>query len=202
VRYLEEARTLWERLGHRKYLVVVHLNLGIVHFKLGKWELCEENLAAAESLARELGESQQLVRIQLAQGNLALRRCRWEDAKRLYTQALEVARTESYGRETVLAQEFLGEMHLERGEFEEASTLLEAALAQARMIAPEGDLVSESLRRLAETRLGQGRFEEALSHAKESAALASRIGDRYEEAVALRRDSHDACDAATRRTFC
>ncbi len=126
------------------------------------------------------------MRIQLAQGNLALRRCRWEEAERLYTQAFDVARTESYGREAVLAQEFLGEMHLERGELEEASTLLEAALSEARAIAPEGDLVSESLRRLAETRLGQGRFEEALSHAKESAALASRMGDRYEEAVALR----------------
>ncbi len=186
VRYLEEARTLWGRLGHRKYLVVVQLNLGIVHFKLGKWELCEENLAAGESLARELAESQQLVRIQLAQGNLALRRCRWDEAKLLYNQALDVARTESYGRESVLAQEFLGELHFERAEFEEASTLLEAALGAARAIAPEGDLVSESLRRLAETRLAQGRFQEALDHAKESAALASRMGDRYEEAVALR----------------
>ncbi len=186
VRYLEEARSLWGRLGNRKHLVIVHLNLGIVHFKLGKWELCEENLTAAESLARELAEGQQLVRIQLAQGNLALRRRRFDEARSLYEKALETARAESYGRESVLAKEFLGELHFEERRFDEAATLLEAALAEARAIAPEGDLVSESLRRLAETRLAQGRYDDALTFAKESAALASRIGDRYEEAVALR----------------
>ncbi len=186
VRYLEEARTLFERIGHRQHLVTTHLNLGIVHFKLGKWELAEENLAAAEHLAREMGGRQPLVRIHLAQGNLQLRRRRWDESRSLYLEARQVSEEEGYRREAILAREFLGELHLEKGEFDLAAELLEAALAEAREVAPDGDLVNEILRRLAEARLGQGRSEEALGFAKESAASASRIGDRYEEAVALR----------------
>ncbi len=186
VRYLEEARTLFERIGHRQHLVTTHLNLGIVHLKLGKWELCEENLAAAEHIARELGSLQPLVRIQLAQGNLMLRRRRWDEARELYDEARRVSEAQGYGREAILAQEFTGEMLLEMGEIERSSEFLESCLAEARELAPDGDLVNEILRRLAETRLAQGRAEEALTFAKESAASASRIGDRYEEAVALR----------------
>ncbi len=186
VRYLEEARTLFERIGHRQHLVTTHLNLGIVHLKLGKWELCEENLNAAERLARELGSRQPLVRIHLAQGNLELRRHRWAEAEALYNQARRVADAEGYGREAILALEFLGEMHLEMGDAEGSAQELQSALERARDLAPDGDLVNEILRRLAEARLAQDRPQEALECAKEAAASASRIGDRYEEAVALR----------------
>ncbi len=186
VRYLEEARGLFERIGHRQHLVTTHLNLGIVHFKLGKWELCEENLAAAERLARELSWTQALVRIQLAQGNLNLRRRAWDEAARLYREASRVARAEGFGRESILAQEFLGELSVDMGEADRAAEILEVCLEEARTVAPDGDMVNETLRRLAEARLAQGRAEEALHYAKEAAASASRIGDRYEEAVALR----------------
>ena len=186
VRYLEEARTLFGRVGNRQHLVTTHLNLGIVHFKLGKWELCEENLAAAEHLAREMEERQPLVRIHLAQGNLHLRRHRWKEAEALYAEARRVSEKEGYGREAILALEFLGEMRMEQGRLDEASRVLEQALTEARELAPGGDLVNETLRRLAEVRLAQDRPQEALEFAKEAASSASRIGDRYEEAVALR----------------
>ena len=186
VRYLEDARTLFHRLGDRRKLVISHTNLGIVHWKLGKWELCEENLTSAESLAREMEDPQRLTRIQLAQGNLALRRRQWGVAKKLYEAALKTSEAESYGRERILAKEFIGELELDRGNAEVAARLLEEALTEARAIAPSGDLVSEILRRLSEARLALGKPEEALAMAKESAAMSSRSGDRYEEAVALR----------------
>jgi transcriptional regulator with GAF, ATPase, and Fis domain/Tfp pilus assembly protein PilF len=186
VRYLEEARTLFQRLGHRQRLISAYLNLGIVHWKLGKWELSEENLAAGERIAAEVQAPLHLVCIQLAQGNLALRRRQWDEAEDLYKKAEAVASTENYGRERILAQEFLGELYLDKGEIERASALLDSCLEAARNIAPTGDLVTEVLRRLAEVRLAQDRAEEALELAKESASSASRAGDRYEEAVALR----------------
>jgi len=186
VRYLELARGICERCGFRRRLITVHLNLGIIHFKLSKWELCEENLTAASNLAVELNSDQSLVRVQLAQANLALRRRQWDRAESLYLRAKRVAEEQSYTRELLLAREFLGELHLAQGAVDLAIAELEPCLTEARKIAPAGDLVFETLRRLAEARLGQGRYQEALDLARESAAGASRLGDRYEEAVALR----------------
>jgi transcriptional regulator with GAF, ATPase, and Fis domain len=186
VRYLEEARTLFHRLGDRHRLCIAHKNLGIVHWKLGKWDLCEENLGTAEKIARELNETLLLVRTQLAQGNLALRRRQWDAAVALYTAARETAGKESYGREAILAEEFMGELELDRGNPDAAAAILETCLAEAERLAPEGDLVTEALRRFAEVRLAQGRHQEALGLAKRAASMASRDGDRYEESVALR----------------
>ena len=186
VRFLEEARTLFQRLGHRHRLLTAQLNLGIVHWKLGKWELSEESLAVAEGIARELESKQSLVRIQLAQGNLALRRHLLGLAERLYEEARTTALAEGYGRERLLAQEFQGELAVRQGEVERGAAILESTLEEARTLAPAGDLVTEVLRRLAEARLEQDRPEEALRFAQEAAAAASRDGDRYEEAVALR----------------
>ena len=186
VRYLEDARTLFQRLGHRHRLMTSHLNLGIVHWKLGKWELSEENLAVAEGIAREIESKQSLVRIQLAQGNLALRRHLHDLAESLYRQAGETAEAEGYGRERILAQEFMGELLVVRGDAEAGSRLLLSTLDAARALAPDGDLVTEVLRRLATARLEAGSPREALDYARESSNMAGRDGDRYEEAVALR----------------
>jgi transcriptional regulator with GAF, ATPase, and Fis domain len=186
VRYLEEARTLFQRLGHRHRLMTAHLNLGIVHWKLGKWELSEENLAVAEGIAREIESKLSLVRIQLAQGNLALRRHLLDLADGLYREAGKTADVEGYGRERILSQEFLGELQVVRGEPEAATHQLEATLKAARELAPDGDLVTEVLRRLATARLESGDPTDALTYAQESVKLASRDGDRYEEAAALR----------------
>ena len=186
VRYLEDARTLFQRLGHRHRLMTSHLNLGIVHWKLGKWELCEENLAVAEGIAREIESKLSLVRIQLAQGNLALRRHLLDLAEGLYRQAGATAEAEGYGREQILAKEFLGELYVVRGEVEAGSRLLLSTLAEARELAPDGDLVTEVLRRLATARLEAGDAAGALEYAQESVTIAHRDGDRYEEAVAMR----------------
>jgi len=186
VRYLEEARGLLQRLGIRQRLIPNYLNLGIVHWKMGKWELSEEYLATGERIAREVEDLHAITCIQLAQGNLALRRRDWIGARRLYEEAHKVALANDYAREAILAQEFLGELELDRGEVDRASELLEANLKDAQALAPTGDLVREIARRLAEVRLAQDRAPEALILAKEAASESSREGDRYEEAVALR----------------
>jgi transcriptional regulator with GAF, ATPase, and Fis domain len=186
VRYLDLARTIFERVGYRQRLVSIHLNLGIVYFKLSHWELCEENLATAERLAHELGAPQTIARVHLAQGNLAMRRRRWHAAEALFSKAERLAGVETYARERLLAREFLGELHLERGDADRAAKILEPCLEDARALAPGGDLVYEVQRRLADVRLAQGNVDEALDLAREAAASASRLGDRYEEAIALR----------------
>jgi len=186
VRYLHLARELSETIGFRRRLMSIHLNLGIIHFKLGKWELCEENLATAETLAQEVGSRQCRVRVRLALANLEIRRRHWDRVEELLAEAKAWADEEGYARERILASEFLGEFRLVTGDRDGSVEVLEPVLAEARALAPNGDLVSEILRRLAEARLAREEFDEALALAKESAAGASRAGDRYEEAVALR----------------
>ena len=184
VHYLEQARVIAERGGHQ--LLGPHLNLGLCHLKVGKWELAEQNLKVAERIAHELGKQTDIVRVQLTQGMLAMRRRHWNEALTLFNTAGSVATQNDYRREAILAQEFLGELYLEMGDLDAAEQNLQAALPLARELAAEGDLVDEILRRLSDLRLAQGRFDEAIPLAEESLRLVERNGDRYARPSCIR----------------
>lgn len=186
VRYLEMARTLCERIGYRQRLVTLHINLGIVYFKLSKWELCEEHLTTAGAMAQEAGSPLWQSKVLLARGNLALRRRHLDEAEGLYLQAHAMATRENYAREVLLAEEFRGELLVARGALDEASALLESVVERARALAPDGDIVYEALRRLAEVRFAQQRLDDAETLAHEAAAIAERTDDRYELALISR----------------
>ena len=183
VRYLCMARDLCESYGYRKRLVGIHLNLGIVHFKMGKWQLCEENLHRAMRLGMEMGTQQTVNCVQLAMANLHLRRQRFDDARSEYNKVLEQSQEAGYKRENLLAREFLAELELFQGNDEAASELLQSCLPEALEIAPSGDLISELERRLAEVFLVQGRLDDALHLGIQSAEHADACGDRYEAAI-------------------
>ena len=100
--------------------------------------------------------------------------------------ALRLCRHQASPRRLAIALEYTGELHIVEQKWTRAAFCLDRALAIANHIAPDGDIIPEVLRRKAEVALGLGQHAEALATAQDAAARATKSGDRYENATALR----------------
>jgi transcriptional regulator with GAF, ATPase, and Fis domain/Tfp pilus assembly protein PilF len=185
-RFLEQALRLDERAGLYARMRGHNQNLGLIRYRLGQWDLAEENFRQSLKISRETGHLQGEAAALMALGLLARRRRQLDRAEEHFRRALELALPSGALREALLAREFLGELALDRGDVPAALALLEPALAQARQTAPQGDLVAELETRLGLALLAAGRTPEAQAHLTRGAALAARLGDRIEEAIADR----------------
>jgi transcriptional regulator with GAF, ATPase, and Fis domain/Tfp pilus assembly protein PilF len=184
--YLEQALRIDERAGLYARMRGHHQNLGLIRYCLGQWDLAEESFRRSLQISREtghaIGESVAL----MALGRLARRRRQFDRAEGHFRQALSLADGASAGREAVLATEFMAELELDRGHAATATTMLRGALERALVFAPQGDLVAELETRLGLALLHERRGEEAQPHLLKGYALAERLGDRLEQAVAER----------------
>ncbi|MCC6348902.1 MAG: sigma 54-interacting transcriptional regulator [Candidatus Eisenbacteria bacterium] len=186
VRFLEQALAIDERKGLYARMRSHHQSLGLIRYRLGQWDLADEHFRHSLRIAREVGHPTSEAQALLALGMLCRRRRQYERAGEHYSRALELARQTGAQRESQLAREFLAEIELDRGQGAAALALLEPALEEARESAPHGDMTMEL-----ETRVGLamqwiGRLDEAHAHGMKGLALAERLGDRVEHAIALR----------------
>ncbi|MFH1277596.1 MAG: sigma 54-interacting transcriptional regulator [Candidatus Eisenbacteria bacterium] len=88
-----------------------------------------------------------------------------------------------FPREEALGYEFLGDLDRAAGDGKEAGTLYRKGMEIGLRIAPEGDVVCEIGRRLAEWHLERGEFAESRRELEASLGLAEKIGDRREEGI-------------------
>src|SRR6185295_16990847 len=132
-------------------------NLGLIRYRLGQWDLAEENFRQSLKIARETGHVQGEAGSLLALGMLARRRRQPDKAEEHFRRGHELAVRAESPREALLAREFLGELALDRGDASGAIALFEPALAEALALAPEGDIAAELTTRLGlEQRDGSG----------------------------------------------
>ncbi len=185
-RFLEQALKIDERAGLYARMRGHNQNLGLIRYYLGHWDLAEENFRRSLQISRDTGHLQGEAMALLALGRLARRRRQFDRADEHFHRALELAETVGAQREIALAREFLAEVALDRGHATDALALLEPALEDARISAPQGDLVMELEIRVGLALLHLGRVEEAQGHLLCGVALSERLGDRLEQAVAER----------------
>ncbi|MGH7730716.1 MAG: sigma 54-interacting transcriptional regulator [Candidatus Eiseniibacteriota bacterium] len=185
-RFLEQALKIDERAGLYARMRPTNQNLGLIRYCLGQWELAEENFRRSLQISRDTGHLQGEAQALLALGRLARRRRQFDRAQEQFRRALELADRVGAHRETALAREFMAEVSLDLGHPADALALLEPALEDARISAPQGDLVMELEGRVGLTLLHLGRIEEAQGHLLCGLALSERLGDRLEQALAER----------------
>jgi len=183
---LRAALETFRRLGRFPSTADALLNLGLVYQKSGEWEQAGECYAQAEQVYQQLANPLRLAAVRIARGNVARLQRRFADAEALFGEALRQARELDASREEVLAIEFLGELDADRDRHAEAMARYDQALMLAAGAGPEGDLVAELERRRADALTRLGRLEEAERAASRAAAVAERIGDRLELALARR----------------
>jgi DNA-binding NtrC family response regulator/tetratricopeptide (TPR) repeat protein len=184
--HLTRAQRLAEDCGDAVRVAQAGVNIGIVAFKSGRWDLAEtvldRSLAAYRAIGRPLG----ITCAALARANVHRGRRQFDAARALLREALQLSRRHGYPREMALCYEFFGEMEHDRGHPHRSLRLYQRAMEIALRIAPQGDLVSEIERRMAESLVALGELDPAADAARRSLALSLAIGDRFEEATVRR----------------
>ncbi len=162
------------------------LNGSIALAKIGQLEQSEHELARARTLFGERGHSRGKVQARLFHGYLSRIRGDLREAEASVHGALSEAEEHGFERERVIALEYLGDLALERHDNQSAVERLEQALVLAERIAPEGDLIPELCRRIAEVHVLIGEPNRALITCERGLRVAVAIHDRFEEAATQR----------------
>lgn len=184
--FLMKARDTYRQLGLSRKYIMATLNLGLQRLWRGHLTFAEEALREATRLAVEIGDVQLETSARADRGLALVRLGRLDEARADLARALQLARRQASPRRLAIALEYTGELHIAAGNLQRATENLRRALAIANRIAPEGDIVPEVLRRQAEVALGLDDLDESSRLAADAAEKAARLGDRYEEATALR----------------
>jgi DNA-binding NtrC family response regulator/tetratricopeptide (TPR) repeat protein len=184
--YLERALAVSEEAGNAPRIAAHCMNLGVLLTKSCEWTRALQVLSRALLTFRDIDNAVNVANTHIALGNLRLRLGQMKRAASHYQEALNLARRHGYRREEVLTLEFQGVLALIEGRSSEARNIFAEALQKAKAFAPEGDLVCEIKRRLAEEAIGRGDHVAATRFATESAWIASRIKNHCELGASLR----------------
>lgn len=155
-------------------------NLGRIYLLTGDLDKAQENLEKSLSMAKELELVSSIVPKQLSLGYLHIRRRHFYQAGIELAAADNLIREFGLKRERVILLEYQGELCYEKQDFVAAKNYLEEAISMAKELAPQSALMSQCLRRLAETELELGDFDLAMRHAQKGLNLAKEIGEKSE----------------------
>jgi DNA-binding NtrC family response regulator len=162
------------------------LNLSIALAKLGRLETSDVELARARTLFGERGHHRGRVQTRLCMAQQLRIRGDLRGAEGHAKGALSEAEEHGFEREHVIALEYLGDVALDQHDNQTAIEHYDQALVLAEKLAPEGDLVPELCRRIAEVHVRIGEPNRALITCERGLRVARRINDRFEEAAAHR----------------
>ncbi len=184
--YLKRALAVSEEAGNYSRIATHCANLGILHTKLCEWEPAEQHLSRSVGIHREVGNSFSLAKALLAHAMLHRRRGQRELAAACVAEARTLCQEHAYGRELVLCWEAEGDLLIDGGRLREAAESLRHGLELAVHVAPDGDLVPELLRRLADIAAREGKIDEARRFAGRAVRGARKIRDNAEAGAAMR----------------
>ena len=177
---LSKSFDLAKTLGLSQHLIVVQLNLGVVYSKLRRFEDAISAFDAAASGAERFGDQASLTRALLMLGRTHVARGTLGRGEKALLRAQAMADELGYERESALADEYLGELMIARNDLRCAHANLSSALDKGRRLAPQGDIVAESLRRFADVQYRTGAVSDALISIEEGLRIAKSCGELYE----------------------
>jgi transcriptional regulator with GAF, ATPase, and Fis domain/TolA-binding protein len=176
---LNKSREIAKTLGMTRHLIRVDLNLGVVCAKLRRFPEAFSALSGAATAAERMGDQVRLTKSLLMLGRTHVQTGDLARAERYLMRAQAIATDAGYPREIALADEYIGELMMARRKYPEARANLLAGLKGARRIAPEGDIVAECLRRLAEVEYSLGNTDTSLEYIDEGVRIAEKC-EAYE----------------------
>ena len=186
LKWFNRAMDYYSRTNLLRKQSMVHLNIGVTHYKVGDYR------AAFAALAKslELGVSGAWVHRQcfanIALGNVQRLTRDFTAARKHLHTAYSQAQALGFPREEALSLEFLGDVYRDEGKPAEARRFYDRAMMIAQRIAPKGDIVMELHRRIGECLNHENDPAGAVPPLTKALKMARAQGDRFEEGVILR----------------
>ncbi|MCJ7509103.1 MAG: sigma 54-interacting transcriptional regulator [candidate division Zixibacteria bacterium] len=185
IEYLKDGIEYAKALDDGHVLFQLGTNLGTVYVFLGKFELAEELHLLFRHPAMQQDE---VLRINWFLNNAGVftKRRKFIDAKEYLDKSYDLIVKHSLMREKAIYHEYAGELAFVIGDYLSAERHYQEALKIGEEIAPEGDIISQTCRLLAELRFAQGNYDEALEFCQRSLGVCQKIKERFEEGIVYR----------------
>jgi transcriptional regulator with GAF, ATPase, and Fis domain/tetratricopeptide (TPR) repeat protein len=177
---LEDALELARHLGDRAAESRLLGNLGRIRLLIGQWDLAESALASALECAESVGNQASVARNLLSLAFVATLRHQFNLAAERLDGALACIEGASLVREKAIYHEYYGWLHFEQRHWIQAKESFRRALNIGRRLSARNDLISQSLRGVAECESELGEWAQAQRLAREGLELAIAIGERSE----------------------
>lgn len=180
IEHLTDGMDIYRQVGDRESETRMLGNLGRIHLLIGRWPEAQDVLSRALSAARESGNRVSMCRNLLSLAFLASLRHSFNEAAEHLDAALACVETTGLARERAIYHEYAGVWHYEQKHWIQAKESFRRALNIGRHLSDENDLVSQSLRGIAECELAIGDWQQAHRLAEEGLLIAIAIGERSE----------------------
>jgi DNA-binding NtrC family response regulator len=161
-------------------------NLGRIYSFLGQWEKAEENLSVGLEYNQKSGAKVDLCRDQLALGFLSMLKRDFDKSQNYLESAFSVISERNLRRELAIYYEYSGELAFHRGQFKTSEQYFKNAIEIGNEVAPEGDILNQTYRLLAELQFVKKEYVEALSSCEKSLKVSLSLGDKLEQGAVYR----------------
>jgi len=186
VEILNEALQSSRKINENKLTARFASNLGRAYTFLGLWDKAEENLLVGLKYNQEKGTELDLCRDRLSLGFLSMLKRNFDESERYLGSALVIISKNNLRRELAIYYEYSGELAFQKGQFKLSEQQYKDAIEIGNEIAPEGDIINQAYRLLAELQLSKKEYVKALYSCEKSLNVSLSLGDRLEEGAIYR----------------
>ena len=185
-RYLKLALTQVDKTGDQRTKAGILGNLGRIYSLLGEWDKAKENLKLNLAANEKYGDEVNLARSWLALSYVQMLRRESSEAKESLQNAYDLVIANNLPRELAIYHEYFGELCLLEGNAKMAEEQYQKSLEIGEKIAPDGDIINQVCRLMAELKVNTGHYSSAAKFASRSLEVSQQLGDRLEEGACYR----------------
>jgi transcriptional regulator with PAS, ATPase and Fis domain len=184
--YLKDGIEYARQLDDVSLLLHLSINLSTTYLFLGRFGLAEE--VHLISLGHPAYEKDKKLKVYwlLAHVNILLRKRDFGSAKEDLDRSRDLITECGLPTEKSIYHESSGELAFATHDFISAEKHFLEALRIGEETAPEGDIISQICRLLAELRFAQGNYDGALESCQRSLDVCQKIKERFEEGIVYR----------------
>jgi len=186
IEYLNEAKELSEKIGNFRMAAIVSGNLGRIHALMGNWIAAQDCLLVSVEFNEKHGDELSLCRDQLSLGFVFYLKREFKKADQYLAKAFKVAHENDYLRELVIYHEYMGSLCFDLGVYKKAEDHYNQILEIWETTAPDGDMITQTYRLLAELQVTEKEYEKAFISCQKSLEVSKSLGEKIEEGAAHR----------------
>jgi DNA-binding NtrC family response regulator/Flp pilus assembly protein TadD len=184
--YLGEARDLLRSIKDSWKEAKILGNMGRIHILVGSWRKAEEELKLSLQANLERNNNIDQCRDLLSLGYLFTLRREFREAEEHLSSAFKLAQDNNFLRETVIYYEYIGQLCFDQGKYQKAEDYYRQIIDKWEQDAPDGDMISQTYRLLAEVKVAQRQFDQALVYCRKSLEVVRSLGEKIEEGAVYR----------------
>lgn len=186
IEYLNESIHISKKTHNQKVMAHLLANVAVVYIRGGELSSAEKNILSAIEIHQERKDELNLARCYLSLGYIRFLKRDFSQAEDSYLKSLPLIEKNKLIRELAIYDEYSGELAFEKGEPEKAKEFYQKAIEIGEKIAPEGDIINQSCRLLAELELSADQLEEALKSCDRALKVSLALNSKLEEGAVYR----------------